>query len=58
MIGGAAGNLMDRLFRNHVVDFIDVHYRHWHYPVFNLADTFICVGVVLLAIVIWRTKEI
>jgi signal peptidase II len=58
IIGGAAGNLVDRLFRSHVVDFIDFHYRQWHYPVFNLADTVICIGVILLAIVIWRAKEI
>jgi len=58
IIGGATGNLVDRLFRSHVVDFIDFHYRQWHYPVFNLADTFICIGVILLAIVIWRAKEI
>lgn len=58
IIGGATGNLIDRLFRDHVIDFIDFHYRHWHYPVFNLADAFICIGVVLLAIVIWRAKDI
>ena len=58
IIGGATGNLVDRLFRSHVVDFIDFHYQKWHYPIFNLADTFICIGVILLAIVIWCSKDI
>lgn len=49
IIGGALGNLIDRLRLGHVVDFIHVHYRHeWNYPAFNIADSAICVGAVLL----------
>jgi len=58
VIGGAAGNLTDRLFRNHVVDFFDLHWQHWHYPVFNTADIAICIGVLLLIIALWRSKEL
>ena len=48
VIGGAVGNLVDRLHAAQVTDFIDVQFGHWHYPVFNLADCGITVGAVLL----------
>lgn len=48
VIGGAIGNLIDRLHAAQVTDFIDVYFGHWHYPVFNLADCGITVGAVLL----------
>lgn len=48
IIGGAIGNLIDRIRLGYVVDFIDVFYRDWHYPAFNVADSAITVGVVLL----------
>jgi len=48
VIGGAIGNVIDRIRLGHVIDFIDWHYRDWHWPVFNLADSAISVGVVLL----------
>jgi len=51
MLGGAVGNLIDRLLHGHVIDFIHVHYYDvWHYPVFNVADMGICVGVALIVI--------
>ena len=51
MLGGAVGNLIDRLLHGHVIDFIHVHYKDvWHYPVFNIADMGICVGVALIVI--------
>lgn len=50
VIGGAIGNVIDRIRLGHVVDFIDWHYRDWHWPVFNLADSAISVGVVLLIV--------
>lgn len=50
VIGGAAGNVIDRLRFHQVRDFIDVHAGHWHWPAFNFADSFIFVGVVLLLI--------
>ncbi|MDQ6646395.1 MAG: signal peptidase II [Pseudomonadota bacterium] len=48
IIGGAVGNLIDRAHASQVTDFIQVYYRHWSYPVFNIADSGITVGAVLL----------
>lgn len=50
VIGGAVGNLVDRVQLGYVVDFIDVHFKGWHYPAFNVADSAITVGVALLLI--------
>ena len=50
IIGGAVGNLIDRINNGYVVDFIDVYYRDWHWPAFNLADSAITGGVILLVI--------
>jgi signal peptidase II len=49
MIGGALGNLADRIIYGHVVDFIDFHIGHWHWYTFNLADAFITVGAIMMA---------
>ncbi len=49
IFGGAVGNLIDRARFGAVVDFIDVHYRGWHWPAFNAADSAITIGVALLA---------
>jgi len=46
--GGAVGNLVDRINHGYVVDFIDVYYGDWHWPAFNLADSAITCGVILL----------
>lgn len=48
VIGGAAGNLFDRVRYGEVVDFLDVYVRDWHWPAFNVADSFITCGVILL----------
>ena len=48
IIGGALGNLYDRLFFNAVPDFIDLHYRGFHWFTFNMADIFITIGVLML----------
>ena len=48
ILGGAIGNLIDRLQYNYVVDFILVYYRDWLFPAFNVADAAIAVGAVLL----------
>jgi len=49
VLGGAVGNLIDRLLYGHVIDFIHLYYHSFHWPVFNLADSAITVGAVLLA---------
>jgi signal peptidase II len=48
VVGGALGNLIDRLHASQVTDFIQVYYRDWYYPTFNVADCGISVGAVLL----------
>ena len=48
ILGGALGNLIDRLRFGHVVDFLDFHALGWHWPAFNVADSAICVGAVIL----------
>lgn len=48
ILSGAIGNLIDRLTHQHVIDFILLHYQHWHFPVFNLADCAITTGAALL----------
>jgi len=50
VLGGALGNLTDRLFHGYVIDFIDVYYRAWHWPAFNVADSAITMGAVILAL--------
>lgn len=50
ILGGAIGNLVDRLKAGEVVDFIEVGFRGWHWPVFNVADSAVTVGVVLFAL--------
>ena len=50
VLGGAVGNLIDRIAYGHVIDFIDVYYQQWHWPIFNIADSAITVGVVILII--------
>jgi signal peptidase II len=50
IFGGAVGNLIDRARFGAVVDFIDVYWRTWHWPAFNVADSAITVGVGLLAL--------
>ncbi|OCG38618.1 signal peptidase II [Gilliamella sp. Imp1-6] len=45
ILGGALGNLFDRLYHGFVIDFLDVNFGDWHYPTFNIADCAICVGI-------------
>ncbi len=49
VLGGALGNIIDRLYLQEVVDFLDVGLGEWRWPVFNLADTFVTIGIGLLA---------
>jgi signal peptidase II len=48
VLGGALGNVIDRVVRGHVIDFIRVHYEDWYFPAFNVADSAITVGAALL----------
>lgn len=48
ILAGAMGNLIDRLFRGHVIDFLDFYVKDWHWPSFNVADSCITVGAFLL----------
>jgi len=50
VIGGALGNLIDRVRFGHVTDFIEVYYQQWSWPAFNLADSAICLGAVALIV--------
>lgn len=50
IIGGAFGNVIDRFIHGKVVDFLLFYWQNHHYPAFNVADSFICVGVALLII--------
>lgn len=48
IIGGALGNVIDRIMLGAVVDFLDFHVGGWHWPAFNVADSAICLGVALI----------
>ena len=48
LLGGAVGNVIDRLLYSHVIDFLDFYYGTWHFPAFNVADSAITVGAGLL----------
>lgn len=54
LLGGAVGNLVDRLASGEVVDFIEVGVPQWHWPIFNVADAAITVGILLLLLGWWR----
>ena len=48
VFGGAVGNLFDRIFYSSVPDFIDIHFGNFHWFIFNVADIFITLGVIIL----------
>jgi signal peptidase II len=50
ILGGAVGNLIDRVAYGHVIDFLDVHAGGWHWPAFNVADSAICIGAALFVL--------
>ncbi len=57
ILGGAIGNLIDRSLYGHVIDFLDVYYQQYHWPAFNLADSAISIGAVLLIIDSFKNKH-
>lgn len=48
LLGGAVGNVVDRVLYSHVIDFLDFYYGSWHFPAFNVADSAITMGACLL----------
>ncbi len=54
LIAGAMGNAMDRLYIGAVVDYLDVHWRTWHWPAFNFADICISVAALMVVVSAWR----
>lgn len=54
IMGGAIGNVIDRVAHGYVIDFIEVYYKQWHWPAFNVADSAIFVGVAILLIESFR----
>lgn len=57
VIGGALGNIWDRVLLGHVVDFIELHYRGYYWPAFNVADSAITLGALLLIIDAFKNKN-
>jgi signal peptidase II len=57
ILGGALGNVYDRITLGYVVDFIDVYYGDAHWPAFNIADSAICIGAVMFLIDAFRTHK-
>lgn len=50
ILGGALGNVIDRIIYGHVIDFLDFHIGGWHWPAFNVADSAICIGAALFVL--------
>lgn len=48
VLGGALGNVIDRIIFGHVIDFLQVYYQQWSWPIFNIADSAISIGVAIL----------
>lgn len=57
ILGGALGNLIDRVLLGHVIDFIECYVGNYHWPVFNLADSAICIGALLLLVSQGRKEQ-
>jgi signal peptidase II len=57
IIGGAIGNAYDRLVYGYVVDFLVLYYQDWYWPAFNVADTAIFIGAVLMIVDMFKNKE-
>ena len=57
LLGGSLGNIFDRLFYSKVPDFIDLHFNNFNWFIFNVADIFITLGVILLIYLEFRKKK-
>lgn len=56
ILAGAIGNLIDRILYGEVIDFLDVYWKHYHWPAFNIADSFITIGVAITIFYLIRAK--
>ncbi|MBL4869120.1 MAG: signal peptidase II [Pseudomonadales bacterium] len=57
ILGGAIGNVIDRIVLGYVVDFLDVYWGHSHFPAFNIADSAITVGALMMGIDVFRNPD-
>ena len=57
ILGGAIGNLIDRIVYGEVIDFLDVYWSNYHWPAFNVADSFITIGVTITLFYLIRAKD-
>ena len=57
ILGGAVGNFIDRIIYGYVIDFMDFYIFGYNYPIFNIADTFIVIGIIILIIITWRKDK-
>ena len=57
VMGGALGNLIDRIRFRAVVDFLDMYVGDWHWPAFNVADMAICIGAGLACLLLWKSPQ-
>jgi signal peptidase II len=57
ILGGALGNLVDRLSHRYVIDFLDFHIAGWHWPAFNVADCGITIGAALVILTYWTRQS-
>lgn len=58
VLGGAVGNMIDRIRFRAVVDFLDFYVGSWHWPAFNVADIAICCGAFAACIILWKTPQL
>ena len=58
VIGGSCSNILDRMIYGGVLDFIVLSYKQWNWPVFNIADIFIVIGVIWLGLEIYNSQEL
>ncbi|MDA0910022.1 MAG: signal peptidase II [Proteobacteria bacterium] len=57
ILGGALGNVYDRMIHGYVVDFLDFHINNYHWPAFNIADSAISIGAVILILMSFKSKK-
>lgn len=57
ILAGALGNLIDRVFRGYVIDFLDLYVKKWHWPSFNVADSCVTIGAFLLVFIVFFKRR-